>query len=194
VGSAGAAAFSAAAELNRLVLYTIPSLALLWYLIIGKGSLPSPRALLEPGRKDLYPFLVGFPVLVLSGAAVSFGAAAVTAVPPPPGIPPPQGAAAWTVTVVSCLLSAYLEESYFRYYLLSKLEDTRPAFRVPASVALFALCHVYEGPWGVLNAVLAGGFLCFLYERRRSLHGIALAHAAYNIFVYHLAVGIVFTA
>jgi len=49
---------------------------------------------------------------------------------------------------------------------------------------LFSLCHVYEGPWGILNAVLAGIILSLLFIRFRSLHGIAWAHGAYNIFVY----------
>jgi membrane protease YdiL (CAAX protease family) len=57
---------------------------------------------------------------------------------------------------------------------------------VLASTLLFAFCHVYEGPWGFLNAALSGVILAFLFLRFRSLHGIAIAHAMYNIFVYAL--------
>jgi hypothetical protein len=46
---------------------------------------------------------------------------------------------------------------------------------------------VYEGPWGVLNAVLAATLLSFLFLHFKSLHGIALAHGLYNAFVYALA-------
>jgi membrane protease YdiL (CAAX protease family) len=164
--------------------YTIPSLALIWYLIIKKKSLLFPGKILKPGRKDIYPFLTGFPVLVLSGFAVSFLMANVSSLPLPPRIGAPESAAGWIVMTFSCLGTGYLEESYFRYYLLSKLDDTRIWFRLLTSVVLFALCHVYEGPWGVLNAVLAGCLLAYLYERYRSLHGIAWAHGLYNVFVY----------
>jgi membrane protease YdiL (CAAX protease family) len=88
--------------------------------------------------------------------------------------------------ILSCLGTGYLEESYFRYYLLIKLEIPVPnaAMRAALSTALFSLCHMYEGPWGILNAVIAGLFLSALFVRFRSLHGVALAHAFYNMFVY----------
>jgi membrane protease YdiL (CAAX protease family) len=40
----------------------------------------------------------------------------------------------------------------------------------------------------VLNAVLAGALLALVFLRYRSLHGIALAHGLYNVFVYALGV------
>jgi membrane protease YdiL (CAAX protease family) len=46
---------------------------------------------------------------------------------------------------------------------------------------------VYEGPWGFLNAALAGTALAFVFLRYGSLHGIALAHGLYNLFAYALA-------
>jgi len=88
--------------------------------------------------------------------------------------------------VFSCVCTGYLEESYFRYYLLTRLENlfTKDAFRIAISTFFFSLCHMYEGPWGILNAVLAGVLLSVLFVRYRSLHGVAWAHGAYNIFVY----------
>jgi membrane protease YdiL (CAAX protease family) len=62
------------------------------------------------------------------------------------------------------------------------------AIRVLFSTVLFSLCHIYEGPWGILNAVLAGIFLSVLFNRYRSIHGIAWAHAAYNMFVYTIGI------
>jgi membrane protease YdiL (CAAX protease family) len=99
--------------------------------------------------------------------------------------------------VVSCLGTGYLEESYFRYYLLSKLDDIideasykanaslpRVIMTVCFSTFLFSVCHIYEGPWGIVNSSLAGALLSALFIRFKSLHGIAWAHGAYNIFVY----------
>ena len=54
------------------------------------------------------------------------------------------------------------------------------------STLLFASCHIYEGPWGFLNAALSGIVLAYVFLRFRSLHGIAIAHALYNIVVYAL--------
>lgn len=176
--------FSVAGELNRLIVYTIPSLALMWYLIIGKKSLLLPAGILKPASKDLYPFLIGFPGLALIGIGVSFLMMNVSALPPPPRVNAPESVPGWIVMAVSCLGTGYLEESYFRCYLLIKFDDTRIWFRLLTSVVLFALCHVHEGPWGILNAALAGCLLAFLFERYKSLHGIALAHGTYNAFVY----------
>jgi membrane protease YdiL (CAAX protease family) len=88
--------------------------------------------------------------------------------------------------IPSVLSSAYVEESYFRFYLLTRLEETEPGplKRVFVSVFLFSLCHIYEGIPGILNAVLAGTFLSFLFLKYRSLHGLAWAHGAYNAAVY----------
>jgi membrane protease YdiL (CAAX protease family) len=55
---------------------------------------------------------------------------------------------------------------------------------VVISVALFSICHLYEGPWGFLNAVLSGTFLCLIFFKFRAFHGNAIAHGMYNIAVY----------
>jgi membrane protease YdiL (CAAX protease family) len=88
----------------------------------------------------------------------------------------------------SCISSAYLEESFFRFYLLSKRERLRlgPHRAVFISTLMVSCCHIYEGPGGFLNAALSGALLALVFLRYRSLHGIALAHAAYNILVYVL--------
>lgn len=52
------------------------------------------------------------------------------------------------------------------------------------SVALFSICHIYEGPWGFLNAVFSGTFLCLIFIRHKAFHGNAIAHGMYNIAVY----------
>jgi membrane protease YdiL (CAAX protease family) len=94
----------------------------------------------------------------------------------------------WLVLTASSLGTGYLEESYFRAYLHTRLREAGlgPLKSTALSAILFALCHFYEGPWGALNALLAGIFLSLLFLRYKSLHGLAWAHGAYNIFVYLL--------
>jgi membrane protease YdiL (CAAX protease family) len=92
--------------------------------------------------------------------------------------------------VISSHGTGYLEESYFRYYLLAKLRRAlpKPTARIFLSTFLFSICHMYEGPWAVLNAAMAGFFLSVLFIRYRSLHGVSWAHAAHNMFVYTMGI------
>jgi membrane protease YdiL (CAAX protease family) len=186
----GTIPFSPFRELSRTLSYTVPALALLWYLILEKQSLRPDENRFKPAVRDIYPFLLGFPCLVLTGLGISLLMSRLSPFSLPPRIEAPSDALGWTVMAFSCLGTGYLEESYFRCYLLEKLESVSPCrwMRIFFSVLFFSLCHIYEGPWGVLNACLAGCILAVLYENFRSLHGIALAHGAYNAFVYVIAV------
>ena len=180
--------FSIARELSRTLTYTIPAIALIWYLISDKKGLSAIKTE-KPQKQDILTFSVGLPGLILTGLCISFlvmlfsGNQGLT---PPPKVEAPVNIPGWIVMVFSCLGTGYLEESYFRYYLLTTLEKSLPraSLRIIISTALFSFCHVYEGPWGIFNAVLAGLILSFLFIRYRSLHGIAWAHGAYNMFVY----------
>ena len=177
-------------ELGRTLTYTIPSIALVWY-IIGRKKL-SAFISRKFRVKDLIAFLIGFSGLILISMSISFLVSIFLQyydfIPSPPKIEAPVNAVGWTVLVFSCLGTGYLEESFFRYYLLTKYEKTVPqtAIRVIYSTFLFSLCHIYEGPGGFVNSVLAGILLSTLFIRYRSLHGVAWAHGAYNIFVYFI--------
>jgi len=200
---AGTIPFSAIGELGRTLTYTIPSLALLWYIIMGRvtsDKMPEKlKWILFPGlkklqKRDLFPFAAGLPGLIIIGLAVSQLVSIFSIYKnlvheyfsPPLLVEAPGNAWGWIVMAFSCLGTGYLEESYFRYYLLTRFENRlpNPVFRIFLSTAMFSLCHIYEGPWGILNAVLAGVFLSMLFIRYGSVHGIAWAHGAYNIFVY----------
>ena len=203
ISQTDAISFSIFRELGRTLTYTIPSLALLWYLILdikssdlkpgGKKGLVALRFEM-PGwhrifSRDLVSFIIGLPGLFLIGLGISLLISFFPdflGLPPPPKVEGPATIAGWIVMVFSCLGTGYLEESYFRYYLITKLDYQLPqtALRIALSTVLFSVCHFYEGPWGILNAVLAGVFLSVLFFRYRSLHGIAWAHGAYNILVY----------
>ena len=190
-GSIQTIPFSVQQNLVRTLVWSLPSLALLWYLITDKKGLPA-MAGFKPEKRDLLPFSLGLCGLFIIGLGISFSASFLsdyTGLTIPPKIEAPVSAAGWMVMVFTCLGTGYLEESYFRYYLLMKLENTvsRASLKIAFSTLLFSLCHAYEGPWGIFNSVLAGVFLSLLFIRYRSLHGIAWAHAGYNMLVYIMA-------
>jgi membrane protease YdiL (CAAX protease family) len=182
------AEFSVAAETARIVLYNVPALALVWYLLIKVKSVKE-WGLSFPGRKDILPFILALPALVLIGLTISMGSRIFEAAPATFRFLPPQNSVSWTVLAFSCISTAYLEESFFRFYLLSKREEMGlgPHRAVLVSTLLFSFCHIYEGPWGFLNAALSGLLLAFFFLRFRSLHGIACAHGLYNVLVYVLS-------
>ena len=181
--------FSAINEILRIFTHIIPGLALIWYLILEKKSLYVSVKELKPKKEDLVSFALGFPGLILIGAAVSLLANFVTASSPSlPGIifEPPENITGWIIIIIACFGTGYLEESYFRFYLLQKFETSIP-FTLPRILfpaLLFAACHSYEGPWGIISAALSGIYLSVLFLKHKTLHGISWAHACYNIFVY----------
>ncbi|MCL2211418.1 MAG: CPBP family intramembrane metalloprotease [Treponema sp.] len=182
---AEAAVFSVRSEVVKLLFYCIPALALIWHLIIKSWKIE--YFLIKPGRKDLTSGLITFPCLLIIGFSVT-AAASIIGGTQAQVIQSPSTAVEWVTLCVSCFLFAYLEESYFRFYILSKREELNlsPQAALIFSTALFSICHIYEGPWGFLNAVISGTFLCFIFLRYNSLHGIAIAHGLYNISVYIL--------
>ncbi|MDR0496377.1 MAG: CPBP family intramembrane metalloprotease [Treponema sp.] len=187
----GTIPFSTFMELGRTMTYTVPSLALLWYLIslrksTGEYSFSSLK-LKNLQNNDFLSFIIGLPGIILIGLGVSLLVSLYSHSAPPPKIQAPGSVLGWLVMVFSCLSTGYLEESYFRYYILTAgVATPQPVTRAIFSIILFSLCHLYEGPWGVMNAVLAGSLLSILFLRYRSLHGIAWAHGAYNIFIYSM--------
>jgi membrane protease YdiL (CAAX protease family) len=185
--AAGIAEFSVAAEIVHIVLYNIPSLALVWYLLFKVKS-AKEWGITLPGKKDLIPFALTLPALVLIGLTISVGSRIFEAAPAAFHLAPPQDTVSWGILALSCISTAYLEESFFRFYLLSKREELGmgPHRAVLVSTLLFSLCHIYEGPWGFLNAALSGILLAFFFLRFRSLHGIACAHALYNVLAFFL--------
>ena len=175
--------FSAAAELVRIFLYNIPSLALIWYLLLKVKSLKEWDIM--PGKRDLMPIALALPALILIGLTISL-VSHVDGIPSGSRFLPPQTAVTWVILIISCVSTAYLEESFFRFYLLSKRDamGLGPHRAILISTMVFASCHIYEGPWGFLNAALSGIVLAYIFLRFRSLHGIAVSHAMYNIAVY----------
>jgi membrane protease YdiL (CAAX protease family) len=186
--------FSIVQELSRTLTYTIPSLVLLWYLISIKNSTIREKIsfyrLKKIQKPDITAFFAGFPGLILIGfgSSLLFSLFSKDILSSSFKLDAPFTLIGWIILAFSCIGTGYLEESYFRFYLLTKLEQQIPntIIRIGLSVILFSLCHIYEGILGIANSALAGLLLSVLFIRYKSLHGIAWAHGAYNIFVYFI--------
>jgi membrane protease YdiL (CAAX protease family) len=179
--------FSVTAELVR-IMFTIPVLALIWYLL-GRGK-PVRDWGLKPCKKDLFSSLIAFPCLLIIGFSASYtGTHFGSSFAYNELFGAPKGAAEWMLLCISCISAGYLEESFFRLYLLSRRKEL--SLSAPAAMAvqaaLFSICHIYEGPWGLVNALLSGILLSLVFLRYNTLHGIALAHGLYNIAAYATA-------
>jgi membrane protease YdiL (CAAX protease family) len=166
-----------------MLLHDLPALALV--LFIARGSLVFDP-FQSPKRPDAVYAIGAFIALILISAATGFAASFFPGNRIMPYLEAPTDPAGWAAAIASCAVTGYLEESFFRAYLLTKMESlgVTAAKSIALSVALFSLCHSYEGPWGLVNAALAGSALSIVFLRRRSVHAAAWAHAAYNSFVY----------
>jgi membrane protease YdiL (CAAX protease family) len=89
------------------------------------------------------------------------------------------------VVLLSCLATGYVEELYFRVYLLRRL--AQGGFRgwdsILFSSLLFGLAHGSQGPLGALVASLLGAIFALRWRAARSWHEIALGHAFYDFSV-----------
>jgi membrane protease YdiL (CAAX protease family) len=93
------------------------------------------------------------------------------------------------VVYIMLACGAAVEESFFRYFMINSFETAGfslwSASLVP--VVLFTLPHIWEGIPGLLMAFLAGLFFTAVYERRRALLPLILAHAVYNMAAFSLS-------
>jgi membrane protease YdiL (CAAX protease family) len=179
------AGFSVLTELSRVFLFNIPAIALIWHLLLKEKRLKD-WGIGIPVKKDFLTGLFSLLCLLLIGIAIVFISSFFGQKQTESTIIPPSTIPSWIVLGFSCISTGYLEESFFRFYLLSKRDELK--LNLPTvvilSTALFSICHIYEGPWGFLNSVLSGAFLSFIFLRFKSLHGIAIAHGLYNLAAY----------
>jgi len=182
--SAAQAGFNVAAALSGIFLRSLPSLALIWFLLLRKKKLTDWG--IRPGLKDLISGVITLPCLLIIGFAVTYASSKIGESSLQMKLVSPSNRLEWTILGFSCLFAAYLEESFFRFYLLTRRNELKltAAYAMAFSVALFSICHIYEGPWGFLNAFLSSILLCFIFLRYKAIHGISVAHAMYNIAVY----------
>jgi membrane protease YdiL (CAAX protease family) len=179
-----AGSFSSLSELSKIFFYNIPSIALIWYLILRVK--PLRNWAIAPCKNDVISFFITLPCLILTGFAISFISSYIGGAPGQAAPRSPDTGIGWAILGISCLTAAYLEESFFRFYIIARRDEFKmeAATAMTLSVLLFSVCHIYEGPWGFLNAAISAVILGFVFLRYRALHGIAIAHGAYNISTY----------
>jgi membrane protease YdiL (CAAX protease family) len=184
--------FSAREELFQLVSFYIPAAALVLHFCFQD----TPDSTVKQNFFTKRPFvfalatLLGAVALLLTGGFTVFveglltdkerfsTAAARYAAP--------SGPAEISLMALSCVVAAYLEEGFFRALLYRRLlvSGLRKASAVLVSSLLFAVCHSWEGVWGVAGAFLSGLLLSFLFGLSKSLSLVSFSHALYNIAVY----------
>lgn len=177
--------FDALMELNRLLVYDLPALALVLFLFL-RDKKADTCGLGRPRSMDALHAVATFGGLYLISALVALPQRLFPSEASLVDYIGPRGLFSWSILTVSCLASAYLEEVFFRASMLSRMKDAEipPLVRLCTMAALFSLCHLYEGVYGMSNALAAGLFLGLLYERSVSVHALAVGHALYNLSVY----------
>lgn len=165
--------------------YALPQILLLLLMIQRRFSSLKPAGLDKFRLKDL---LSSFYVLVLLFISL-FAASTLTSLLS--GVLPTGGdVIPWRFTnykiipllLLTCLITGYTEEIFFRGYLLSLLEK-EGAGKIPAlliSSLLFSAGHGYEGLPGILFSFLSGVILSLLFYSKRNLHSLSLGHGLYN--------------
>jgi membrane protease YdiL (CAAX protease family) len=187
--------FSASTALFQMFMFYLPALVIVLYFCFQDTPdlylKQSPRInkhteAFVSRLKFIFFVLSGTAALLLIGSAVVFVESLFTNVEHIPVAEAPSGLPSVLVMIVYCVCAAYLEESFFRALLCYRLFSSgmKKQSAVIISGILFAVCHAWEGVWGMADAFLSALFLSLLFERKKSLNCIALSHALYNIAVY----------
>jgi membrane protease YdiL (CAAX protease family) len=86
------------------------------------------------------------------------------------------------LVILMSVSGAFVEELFFRSWLLSELDDlgwrALPALMV--STVLFTLTHTWQGWRGLLSAAVAGLAYGLAFQRRRSIAPLIAAHSVHN--------------
>jgi membrane protease YdiL (CAAX protease family) len=90
---------------------------------------------------------------------------------------------------ISCLVTGYCEELFFRSYLYTSLRNagTAAVTAVIITSVLFGAGHFYEGYYAFAATAAIGGFLSIMFIKTKSIHAIAIGHGLYNFSVLLIA-------
>lgn len=93
------------------------------------------------------------------------------------------------LVLVSCLVTGYCEELFFRSYLFKSLKDSgmKIVTAVIITTLLFGAGHIYEGYFAFAATAVIGAFLSFVFIKTKSIHVIAIGHGLYNFSVLLIA-------
>jgi len=139
-----------------------------------------------PRPRDVPAAAILFVVLALAGMAAAAASRALGWSVPVVAVPNGPPSARLVATALAFAFGVgYREELFYRVYLTGELTGrgvAAPA-AAAASTLLFAAFHIHQGPAGMLSAALAGAILSAALARGVGLHGLAWAHAAYDLAV-----------
>ena len=92
------------------------------------------------------------------------------------------------VVLIASVVQDAFEEFFIAGYVITALAATRgPWAAVHVSTGLRVLCHVYQGPLGVLTMVPMGLIFGYLYVRTRKLWPLIVAHLLLDVIALALA-------
>lgn len=188
--AADPALFSDPYFLSAYLITVLPQLALLIYIIgLKPGRRLRDYGIVAPTLGDIGRGVLAFcgiwavliPVMILFSLLI------------PAGTAENWGGIAWEMNnprllpllFLVFMLTGYMEELFFRVYLLNHFDRLGVPRRmaIPLALTLFSIGHFYQGWLGVLVTAVIGGILTFVYLRYRSLHTAAIAHGLYNFSV-----------
>lgn len=89
----------------------------------------------------------------------------------------------WSATTVLMLTVAWVEELFFRAYLILRLRQlhAQPFVAITIAALLFSVGHGYQGALALVFSFSAGVILGILWMRRPNLIAFTIGHGAYNI-------------
>lgn len=89
-----------------------------------------------------------------------------------------------------CLAVGYREELFFRSFLLTRLTQlgVRPAWAVLGTSLIFGMAHFGQGVIGVLTTFGIGLVFGLVFNAKKDVHAVAIAHAFYNFTLLAISV------
>ena len=99
-------------------------------------------------------------------------------------VPPEEGEfLRWIPLGVMTLSVAWVEELFFRGYLLTRLRQVgaSPGTAITVAALLFSVGHGYQGAGALAFSFTAGVFFGILWVRKPSVTNLTIGHALYNI-------------
>jgi membrane protease YdiL (CAAX protease family) len=155
-------------------------------LILYLTDLQGERSVLRgtPGVNVPSAIIIAAVLFVLSlivslfGESFNIGSPAVFT-----GVFPVDTVWGWGATGALMLTVAWVEELFFRAYVILRLRQlhAQPIVAITIAALLFAVGHGYQGVLALLFSFSAGMILGILWMRRPNIIAFTIGHGAYNI-------------
>lgn len=189
-GAMAGASFDNMMYLIQIVLVAVPQVLLILYVLELRGDTDRERFGLHQIRaRDLLSGLLYY--LALLGVFIPVGL--LVSLLPNENMREAIPNVSWSFSrlellpaiALAMLAVGYREELFFRSYMVTRLEQLGLGGlgAIIVSTILFSIGHLYQGVAGLAVSLVIGMLFGVIYVRRRNLHGLAIAHALYNVTV-----------